>query len=256
METDAPLLLARCRQSKTGTVLWRTRQGLTYSGLQFAQPNLQFLVQQGDPVAPPATQIVWRFSGEELMLRVISREYTVGQLSLSIGQHEMRRIREASENELDTVLDVVRAAIRHMESRGIYQWDEIYPDRVTLQRDIEKRHMQVIEVEGQVAGLVSINQEQPPEYQNVSWRYQGRAMVIHRLTIHPDHQRQGLANQMMEFAERMAEKHGYDTIRLDAFTQNPEAAGLYEHLGYEKAGTVRFRKGDFFCFEKPINCRR
>jgi ribosomal protein S18 acetylase RimI-like enzyme len=143
-----------------------------------------------------------------------------------------------------------------MESRGIHQWDEVYPDRMTLQKDIEKGHLQVIEVDGQIAGLVSINDEQPPEYQNVPWRYQGRVMVIHRLTIHPSYQRQGLATQMMEFAERMAEKQGCQTIRLDAFTENQGATGLYERLGYEKAGTVRFRKGVFFCFEKPVNWQR
>jgi ribosomal protein S18 acetylase RimI-like enzyme len=137
-----------------------------------------------------------------------------------------------------------------MESEGIHQWDHIYPDRATLQTDIEKRHMQIIEMDGQVAGMLSINDEQSPEYRKVQWHYPGRALVIHRLTIAPTHRRQRLATRLMEFAERTAEIQGYDTIRLDAFTQNPGATGLYEHLGYKKAGTVQFRKGLFFCFEK------
>jgi ribosomal protein S18 acetylase RimI-like enzyme len=167
----------------------------------------------------------------------------------------MTRIRLASPDDLDTALDVVRAATRHMDSRGIHQWDEIYPDGLTLSEDIRKGHMWVMEVDGQIAGLISIDNEQPTEYRNVSWRYHGQAVVIHRLTIHPGHQRQGLASRMMEFAEDIAEKHGCAAIRLDAYTQNPAATALYERLGYEKAGTVRFRKGDFFCFEKPVRGR-
>ncbi len=139
-----------------------------------------------------------------------------------------------------------------MEAQEIYQWDDIYPDRATLHTDIEKQHMQVIEVDGQIAGMISINDEQSHEYQNAQWRYPGRALVVHRLTIAPTHQRQGLATRLMEFAERTAESQGYSTIRLDAFPQNPAATGLYEHLGYEKAGTVQFRKGRFFCFEKSV----
>lgn len=56
----------------------------------------------------------------------------------------------------------------------------------------------------------------------------------------------------MEFAEEKAEREGYQAIRLDAFTGNPPALALYDHRGYRKAGTVLFRKGWFFCFEKEI----
>lgn len=164
----------------------------------------------------------------------------------------MTVVRPARRDEVDRLLDIVKAATRHMDAQGIYQWDDIYPDRATIQTDIEKQHLQVIEVDGQLAGMISISDEQSPEYKNVPWRYPGRALVVHRLTIEPAYQRQRLATQLMEFAERIAQIQGYDTIRLDAFTQNPAAIGLYERLGYEKAGTVLFRKGVFFCFEKSV----
>jgi len=164
----------------------------------------------------------------------------------------MTAIRPARIDELAILLTIVRAATRHMESQGILQWDDVYPDKATLQKDIEKQHMHVIEVNGQIAGMISINNEQSPEYQVTQWRYPGKALVVHRLTIDPSHQRQGLATRLMQFVERTAESQDCDTIRFDAFTQNPGATALYEHLGYEKAGTVRFRKGVFFCFEKPV----
>jgi RimJ/RimL family protein N-acetyltransferase len=56
----------------------------------------------------------------------------------------------------------------------------------------------------------------------------------------------------MKFAESVAEKEGFDTIRLDAFSENPGAVALYERLGYRRAGTVNFRKGAFFCLEKQV----
>jgi ribosomal protein S18 acetylase RimI-like enzyme len=172
----------------------------------------------------------------------------------------MTAIRPARIDELDGLLDIVRAATRHMESQGLHQWDDIYPDRATLQQDVTKQHMQVIEVNGQVAGMVSINDEQSHEYRNVLWQYSGKALVVHRLTIDPEHQRKKLASQLMDFAEREAADKKYESIRLDAFEQNSAAIAFYKRRGYRKAGTVLFRKGPFICYEKrihnhPVECK-
>ncbi|MDA8431230.1 MAG: GNAT family N-acetyltransferase [Geobacteraceae bacterium] len=69
---------------------------------------------------------------------------------------------------------------------------------------------------GRIVGMISINDSQSPEYQAVKWQYPGRALVlvIHRLTIDPSHQRQGMATRLMDFAEKIAEKQGYETIRF------------------------------------------
>jgi ribosomal protein S18 acetylase RimI-like enzyme len=56
----------------------------------------------------------------------------------------------------------------------------------------------------------------------------------------------------MSFAEETAVTRGYDCIRLDAFTRNPAALALYESRGYRRAGTVHFRKGAFYCYEKAM----
>lgn len=148
---------------------------------------------------------------------------------------------------------IVKEATRRMDEQGIPQWDEVYPDRETLARDIEKREMYVIEMDARVAGFIVMNEEQPPEYGAVEWTYPGRAVAIHRLTIDPDVQRRGLATRLMDFAEETAADKGCDCIRLDAFTRNPAALALYETRGYGKVGVVRFRKGEFFCYEKKLS---
>jgi GNAT superfamily N-acetyltransferase len=139
-----------------------------------------------------------------------------------------------------------------MDEQGIPQWDDIYPGETVLQDDIEMQRMHLIEVEGRTAGLIVINEQESAEYADVAWRYSGKVMVVHRLTIDPSYQRTGLATRLMDFAEGVAITEGYGCIRLDAFIQNPAAMALYENRGYRKAGSVRFRKGQFFCYEKLI----
>ena len=165
----------------------------------------------------------------------------------------MTTIRLARAEELDSVYRLVQDATRHMDEQGIPQWDEIYPSKAVLNGDIENQQMYLIEVEGRVAGFTVINEDQSPKYADVDWKYDGRVLVVHRLTIHPDYQRQKLASHLMDFAEEMAATENYDCIRLDAFTLNPTAFGMYEKRGYRRVGIVRFRKGDFYVYEKKIN---
>jgi ribosomal protein S18 acetylase RimI-like enzyme len=70
--------------------------------------------------------------------------------------------------------------------------------------------------------------------------------------VDPARQGRGLAGALMTFAEREAAMRGCAVVRLDAFTRNPAATLLYERRGYRRAGTVRFRKGLFSCFEKRV----
>jgi len=62
----------------------------------------------------------------------------------------------------------------------------------------------------------------------------------------------GIARQLMQFAENRASELDFGAIRLDAFIANPAALRLYASLGYQVAGTVMFRKGLFQCFEKAL----
>lgn len=162
------------------------------------------------------------------------------------------KIRTAHSGELEVLHGIVKAATCHMDEQGIPQWDEIYPNREVLSKDVERQELHVIEVEGRVAGLVVINDDQSPEYAAIPWMHPGHALVVHRLTIHPKYQRKGLATRLMDFTEETAVIKCYDCIRLDAFTLNPAAFTLYESRGYRRAGTVHFRKGEFYCYEKAV----
>jgi hypothetical protein len=47
-------------------------------------------------------------------------------------------IREASTADIEPIFDLVRACIAGMRRRGIDQWDEVYPDRGIIERDVER----------------------------------------------------------------------------------------------------------------------
>jgi ribosomal protein S18 acetylase RimI-like enzyme len=161
-------------------------------------------------------------------------------------------IRPGKPEELPRLCTIVSLAVRHMKNRGIDQWDELYPNQPILGQDLEGRSLYVAEKAGEVTGFIVLNEIQSPEYETVPWQYQERVLAVHRLTIDPACQRQGLGSLLMDFAEKKAAAGGYQCIRLDAFVHNPVALALYDQRGYRRAGMVRFRKGDFYCYEKAV----
>jgi ribosomal protein S18 acetylase RimI-like enzyme len=162
----------------------------------------------------------------------------------------------ADADDFPVLQEVVRGCIAVMESQGIHQWDDIYPDPKTLRDDIETKTLWAARIDGRIVGMIVLNEIQPREYEQLSWRFGGRILVVHRLMVAPAFQNQKLAVNLMRFAQEYAAANKYDAIRLDAFIQNPYAVRLYRRLEYLEAGTVEFRKGAFLCFEKKISLLR
>ena len=149
-------------------------------------------------------------------------------------------------------MDLVRACIVNMQSQGIDQWDDIYPDRGTIQHDVDDRAVFIARIPGVIAGMATLNEHQDPEYAEVPWRFFDRPAVIHRLMVAPAAEGKGVARTLMRFLETRGESIGCNCIRLDVFERNPRAVRFYERCSYHRAGQVRFRKGNFYCYEKAL----
>lgn len=52
--------------------------------------------------------------------------------------------------------------------------------------------------------------------------------------------------------EEILKTEGIQSIRLDTFSLNPYALKMYQTLGYQKVGEVKWRKGLFYLFEKQL----
>ena len=84
------------------------------------------------------------------------------------------KIRQAGSGEIDVLLRLVRECIEGMRGRGIDQWDDVYPDRATLERDIDEATAFVAMLQGVPVGMVVLNERQESEYADVPWLYGGR----------------------------------------------------------------------------------
>jgi ribosomal protein S18 acetylase RimI-like enzyme len=165
------------------------------------------------------------------------------------------QIRLASLKDIVTIMKLIKNCIQDMESQDIYQWNEYYPTKEIFEEDIQSRSLYILEDKNSCLGIISINDDQSPEYQEVVWTDEdGKIAVIHRLAVNPRYQKQGIGRQLMDFAENYACGRGYTSTRLDAYSGNSRAVNLYENRGYKKVGQFFYprRELPFYCYEKRI----
>lgn len=162
-------------------------------------------------------------------------------------------VRKAVQADLSEVFQVFQDAIRNLNANGIFQWDEIYPAEADLRADIEKETLYVCAVGDAIAAVFVLNRAYDPEYETGDWQYgQSRFYVVHRLCVNPAFQGKGIGTRAMMAAESIVKQLGGESVRLDAFSQNLISNKLYQKLGYDKVGEVRFRKGLFYLYEKKL----
>tara|TARA_B100002051_G_C16696861_1_gene618678 strand:+ start:1106 stop:1618 length:513 start_codon:yes stop_codon:yes gene_type:complete len=166
-------------------------------------------------------------------------------------------IRKALISDLDTVKKLTEACAKKMIDDGIFQWNDHYPSKEIFKKDIQEEALYVWDDKIEIKGCIMFSDEKDEVYNSTKWLTQdGKNIYVHRLAVHPKFQKQGIGNKLMNFAESIAKKLNFISIRLDTFSQNKSNNKFYESRGYQKLGDVFFRKQSefpFHCYEKIIN---
>jgi ribosomal protein S18 acetylase RimI-like enzyme len=143
-----------------------------------------------------------------------------------------------------------------MQASGNQQWSAEYPNEAVFQNDIDQNQLWVAELDGQIAGVAALTQDQDAEYAQADWDPAETAIVTHRLAVDPSAQGRGVAAALLEQAEQLAVQRGLKSLRVDTNSENAATQRLFPKLGYRFTGeiTLAFRPGlRFFCYEKRLD---
>lgn len=101
-----------------------------------------------------------------------------------------------------------------------------------------------------------ISEKIDDEYLAVKWLTESnRNLYIHRLAVNPENWGQGIARNLMDFAEDLARKGNFLSVRLDTFSQNLRNQKFYEARGYQRLEDIYFPKQSeypFHCYELKL----
>jgi ribosomal protein S18 acetylase RimI-like enzyme len=167
----------------------------------------------------------------------------------------MLTTRRATLADIPAILALVRRVVPLMNASGNFQWSADYPNEAVFRADIAQHHLWVAELDGALAGLAALTQDQDTEYAQADWDATEPALVTHRLAVDPAAQGKGIALALMAEAETQAVAQGLRVLRVDTNSENTATQRLFPKLGYRFAGeiTLAFRPGlRFFCYEKRL----
>ncbi|MEX1375964.1 MAG: GNAT family N-acetyltransferase [Eubacteriales bacterium] len=153
----------------------------------------------------------------------------------------MINIRKANEEDMMQISQIRPEVYKKMMEMGLEQWDDNYPTDGILLEDIKKGEMLVALIEDEIAGYVTVNEEQPAEYDDIEFQFSPK-LCVHRLSVNPKYARRGVAMNIMEYIHSHYKEQNYKSICLDTSDANKAALGLYSKLGYTIRGYVNFKR--------------
>jgi GNAT superfamily N-acetyltransferase len=165
-------------------------------------------------------------------------------------------IRLATQEDIPALMALVRRVVPLMRAAGNLQWDEKYPNEAVFEQDIALTQLWISDIDGSIAGVAALTMDQEPEYAQVGWDLNERAIVVHRLAVDPVFRGAGVASALMQKAEELAVERSITVLRVDTNTQNAATQQLFPKLGYLLAGQIglSIRPGlRFLCYEKRLH---
>ena len=161
--------------------------------------------------------------------------------------------RQGTMSDLKNICSLIAVAIEAMEKQGIHQWDEIYPTREDFANDITNGTLYTVTEGNRLIAIYTISTECDPEYSRVEWKCNDETTcIIHRLCVSPEAQNRGIGKIVLNHIENQLQNIGFQSVRLDVFSENPYAISMYEKSGYIRRGYADWRKGRFWLMEKKL----
>jgi ribosomal protein S18 acetylase RimI-like enzyme len=162
-------------------------------------------------------------------------------------------IRLAKKIEIPKILAITKACAKDMIMKEILQWNKDYPSRNAFENDIKRNELYVLISDDTIIGCMVLTPLMDSEYIPINWLTKNdNNLYIHRLAIHPNNQRKGFAQILMDFAEQFAIDNNYISIRLDTFSKNVRNQKFYEIRSFKRLGEIYFPKQSefpFYCYE-------
>ena len=147
-------------------------------------------------------------------------------------------IRLATKQDLKRIDAIAKATILNMAESGIPQWTMSYPRLKHFEKDFETGHLFVNEQNNTILGAMVLKPENDPPYETITgWTApHGKSLVIHRVVVDPKVHRQGIFQDLMDFAIDMAKSTGYQSIKIDTHHGNYKMHRFLEKNGYRYIG--------------------
>ena len=148
--------------------------------------------------------------------------------------------RKATTEDIDTIERMIKAASGRLGAAGIDQWQRGYPNRTSIENDVEAGVGMVLALGNEILAYGAVIFTGEPAYDDLTggqWLTNGEYAVVHRLCVSEIFVGMGFAKQFMSAAEAMAAER-VKSFRIDTHPDNRIMQNLVERMGFTYCGDV------------------
>ncbi len=167
------------------------------------------------------------------------------------------KLRVATREEFDAVFALIDEAKEYLRLSGSTQWQDGYPNRQTIESDIQRSESYIITDNSEaIIGTAAISFESEPTYSVIEdgqWLTTSENYAVaHRIAVSRAEKGKGVTKWLLEELEIMCKKRGVASIRVDTHDKNLPMQRILSKLGYTHCGIIYVRDGSRRAYEKII----
>lgn len=162
--------------------------------------------------------------------------------------------RQSVTGDMDRNWEIIREARQYLKDQGIDQWQKEYPNRASIEKDVENGNGYVLAERGRIIGYVCISFDGEEAYEALrgAWKSNQPYAVVHRLAVDNAHKGKGLASLLFFHMEEQCRARGIHSIRIDTDMDNQAMKHLLGKNRYSYCGVITFDNSDKLAFEKLV----
>lgn len=148
-------------------------------------------------------------------------------------------IQNSNLTDCSSIFELYDFATAYMQSKNRVAWPEF--DRDLILNEIYQRRQLKLLIDGRMACVWATALSDP-----LIWGLEEitPSLYLHRIATHPDFRGQGLAQQVVDWADGYCRKNSLRYVRLDTVGLNQGLIALYTKLGFEFLGAQELEETD------------
>jgi len=163
-------------------------------------------------------------------------------------------LRKAVISEIPDIWEILQDAIEQRRQDGSTQWQDGYPNELTIENDINNGHAYVLTENESILCYAAIIFDKEPAYEDIqgTWLTNGDYAVVHRVAASKLAKGKGIATKLFKNIEDVCLTNNIHSIKVDTNFDNIPMLKILDKLNYTYCGEVFFRGSARKAFEKKL----
>lgn len=164
--------------------------------------------------------------------------------------------RQAKISDLDQIVEIIELSKKYLKETKVDQWQDGYPSKEDLRRDIESRNSYVLTNKDEIVATTVISLDGESTYNSIfngKWITNEDYIVMHRVAVHDKYKGKGIFKELIKEAEILALNKGISSIKIDTHRDNISMQRAVVKNDFKKCGIIYLEDGsERIAFEKVL----